>query len=244
MKINNPFDPTKAVEAATKSAKHTFALLVIASIIFCVVDFLLIKFFYTNFEKKPELRTVVLIAGSIIFIVLFFVLIYAIIKMSKPSSTKDRTQIAALCYKKENNVNKFLLQRTKENDAWNFPKGTLDPLKDDLNKPSTCAIRWARMESGVKAISNAKFENNPHEIWHVKIDQKKSSSSQGEPPVVERIKLHVYFLAFETNENNPESARNPTWHTLEECETALKIGRSKKQADQFMEAIRYANSVI
>jgi 8-oxo-dGTP pyrophosphatase MutT (NUDIX family) len=139
-------------------------------------------------------------------------------------ATREREQVAAVCYRVRRLKVEFLLVRTRKG-KWTFPKGG---VVGGLTRAQSAALE-AFEEGGVHGrIERASFTRY--------ILRKRRSSQTGE------ITIDAYLCEVLRLGTPQEVNRTPTWFTAEEAQLRLREGRTAEDAGELARVVDRAVS--
>jgi 8-oxo-dGTP pyrophosphatase MutT (NUDIX family) len=131
-------------------------------------------------------------------------------------------QVAAVCYRRQEDSIEFLLVNTNSGGKWTFPKG--DP-KASISH-SQAAEREAWEEAGARGHIEPRH-------FHLYLHSK---GVFWKPPGVREFVIKAFLMEVDSINGSHEPERNPTWFTGDEAKKILAKGREVKYARE-MQAV-------
>ena len=132
-------------------------------------------------------------------------------------------QVAAVCYRRQNQTPEFLLVRTNGGVKWTFPKGDVETSISHAQ----AAEREAREEAGVRGRIEPRH-------FHLYLHSK---GVFWKAPGVQEYLVKAFLLEVETVGRPDEAGRNPTWFAPEDAKKALAKGREVKYARELQTVV-------
>jgi 8-oxo-dGTP pyrophosphatase MutT (NUDIX family) len=140
--------------------------------------------------------------------------------------SREREQVAAVCYRLRRRTVEFLLVRTRKG-KWTFPKGG---VIRGLTRAQSAALE-AFEEGGVHGrIERASFTRY--------ILRKRRSAQAAE------INIDAYLCEVLRLETPQEVNRNPTWFAAEDAQLRLREGRTREDAAELARVVDRATNRI
>lgn len=178
---------------------------------------------FIHLETEPGFGVLIQAGGALaIFVLVYFYNPARLISPEKDNVFKG-PQVAAICYRINNDDVQFYLVRTT-GGRWTFPKGKVEDGEEEW----FAAKREAFEEAGVQG-------SICHQAIATYLHEKKEWKNTGR-----EIKVCAYLLKVEKTQAPKEIHREPTWFSALEAEDALCDNRSFKYGDGFREVIRVA----
>src|SRR5580698_8502231 len=131
-------------------------------------------------------------------------------------------QVAAVCYRRQEESIEFLLVNTNGGGKWTFPKGDPEPSMSH----SHAAEREAWEEAGVRGHIEPRH-------FHLYLHSK---GVFWKPPGVREFVVKAFLMEVRQLAEPSEPMRNPTWFSPEEAKKILAKGREVKYAKE-MQAV-------
>jgi 8-oxo-dGTP pyrophosphatase MutT (NUDIX family) len=178
---------------------------------------------FVNVRMDTNIGLAITAGGALaIFVIVFF---FNPAQLAIQASEKSPTweQVAAVCYRTEQNSIEFLLVRTT-GGRWTFPKGNVDSGEEKW----FAAQREAFEEAGVSG-------DIEHEPLTKYLHEKKEWKDKGIEVNVQAFLLHV-----KKTQPPEEEHRNPTWFSETQAGEALAEDRKFKYGEEFRRVLRGA----
>lgn len=145
-------------------------------------------------------------------------------RLAELRKTRECEQVAAVCYRLRNGSIEFLLVRTRGGGRWTFPKGSAEPGLTHAQAAALEAFEEAGVHGRIEEAAFAEYFRSATK------------------PVARCTKAAVRAHLCEVTRLGPpkERNRNRTWFLPEEAEAALREGRQRAEATQFVKVIEQA----
>jgi 8-oxo-dGTP pyrophosphatase MutT (NUDIX family) len=137
-----------------------------------------------------------------------------------------RKQVAAVCYRLQEDEIEFLLVRTRKG-RWIFPKGGVEA---GLTHAESAAL-----EALEEAGAHGRIEEAPFTSYTLKKMQRAGS---------ELMPVRAYLCEVTRLEAAQEFYRDPTWHSQAKAKQRLREGRSQQDAGEFARVVDAAASRV
>src|SRR5271170_7358322 len=135
-------------------------------------------------------------------------------------------QVAAVCYRRQEDSIEFLLVNTNSGGKWTFPKG--DP-KASISH-SQAAEREAWEEAGARGHIEPRH-------FHLYLHSK---GVFWKPPGVREFVIKAFLMEVDSINGSHEADRNPTWFSPDEAKKILTKGREVKYAREMQAVVDLA----
>src|ERR1700688_1342630 len=156
------------------------------------------------------------------------------VRLAHLHKLRDCEQVAAVCYRMQNDEIEFLLVRARGSGRWTFPKGSAEPGLTHAQAAALEAFEEAGVHGRIEEVSFARY------VCRKRGDARKSSARSQEKTLAVNAHLCQVLRLGKPTESN----RDRTWFSVKDARRRLREERESGDGAQFARVIDKAAARI